>query len=670
MFAIDGLYQCGESKSGVALHIYPERAELHGSPAMPNVGHWASDLPAPLRKKALRGDCFVEQVHKYGLALITLPKSKIVWRLLALRKSLRRQGSRPELTSQAFALIRELSERCLGKRHYDVQVYAGWVMLNGMVVEMETGEGKTLAVSLAAATAALAGTPVHVLTVNDYLAERDAKALLPLYQTLGLTIGVVTGSQGPDERRSAYACDITYCTAKELAFDYLRDRMIFDSNTGNITRQIDRLYGHHSRSGRLLLKGLHFAIVDECDSVLIDEANTPLVLAGPTKVAGNTSIYLNSLKLAKSLQAGTHFTKLHRTRKIELTAMGTAQINRLLIVAGNSRPDSLINVSMITTALCALYLYQRDRDYLVRADHVQIIDENTGRVRPDHSWERGLHQMIEAKEGCPISGNKQTLSRISFQRLFRRYLRFSGTTGTASEVTRELRAVYGLGVVRIPTHRPVRRKYLKERVFTNEQDKLSAIVARVEEVHKTGRPILLATRTVEASQILSQKLIEHGLVHRLLSARQDKNEAEVVAKAGERASITVATNMAGRGTDIALGRDVLQLGGLHVIATERHEARRIDRQLYGRCARQGNPGSCELFTSSSDHLIGLFCPSWMIEMLNLRLCQNPALQERMIRLFSQIAQWRAERYQSELRRDLLRSDENMAQSMGFTGPPE
>ena len=654
----------------MALGIYPERKPRHGDSKDVGVGHLAAYLPRAFRLRALGSGRLLADVEQSGQGLDAVSQAELDRRLKDLRRALRAAGTNRELSARVFALIREQAKRSLGKRHYDCQLLAGWVILNGMVAEMETGEGKTLAVTLAAATAALAGTPVHVLTVNDYLAARDAETLLPLYHALGLSVGVVTSDMGPDERRAAYACDLTYCTAKELAFDYLRDRLVFSSDTSEIIRRMDRLYGHRGRSARLLLRGLHFAIMDECDSILIDEARTPLILSKSGQSDGSAGTYQQALSLAGSLAAGRDFRVRNRARDIELTEQGRAQLADLAEPLASEWAPPRAREALVRSALNALHLFHRDQHYLVREDGVQIIDENTGRVRPGHTWERGLHQMIEAKEGCDVSAAHQVLSRISFQRLFRRYLRFAGTTGTATEVGAELRSVYGLGVVRIPTHRPVQRQRQPERVYATAEDKWSAIVARVREIRKTGRPVLVGTRSVAASEALSQRLTAAGLWHQLLSARQDRDEAEIVARAGERGRITVATNMAGRGTDIPLGADIPAIGGLHVIATERHEAGRVDRQLFGRCGRQGDPGSCELFTCVEDELISVHCPRWLAGLAARGLRHAPRTWQRLGKIIGWSAQWRAERHHAQIRRDLLSADERLEEALGFTGPPE
>ena len=657
------------SHSACSRDLYPERRLLDQKYKPVLARKLISLTPSLFRLKALDGRRLLSRVNYHGHALRGASESEMASLLSDLRRKLRTEGTTLEYSAQTFALIRELAGRSLGKRHYDCQILAGWVILNGIVAEMETGEGKTLAVGLAAATAALSGTPVHVLTVNDYLAERDALILQPLYQALGLSVGVVSGNLDPDGRRAAYACDLTYCTAKELAFDYLRDRQVFSSETSEITRRVDRLYGRHSRSAQLLLRGLQFAILDECDSILIDEARTPLVLSKAMKLSGDEKIYNKAIALAKLMQSGLDFRVQVRARKIELTSQGRGCLAEHAESLGTGWTSAQEREALICSALSALHLFHRNQQYLVYENTVQIIDENTGRLRPGHTWERGLHQMIEAKEGCEISAGHQALSQISFQRLFRRYLRFAGTTATAKEVSAELNSVYGLCVVRIPTHRPVQRKHITERFYVRAEEKWSAIVDRIKEIHKTGQPVLVGTRSVASSEALSMRLNISGLRHQLLSANQDQHEAEIIESAGEYGRITVATNIAGRGTDIRLGNDISRLGGLYVIATERHEAGRIDRQLYGRSGRQGDPGICELFTCIEDELVNVYCPRWMVSLVILGLRYAPGNSRNLARIIGWIAQQRAERHHARLRRNLLSADGRLEEAMGFTGPP-
>jgi preprotein translocase subunit SecA len=581
--------------------------------------------------------------------------------LEALRRRLRREGCTLELAGAAFALVRETAERTLQMRHHDVQLVGGWAMLRGMIAEMETGEGKTLTATLAAATAALAGRAVHVITVNDYLARRDAEQMRPLYQALGLSVSCVVGGMEPDARRAAYGCDIAYCSNKEITFDYLRDRLVLGGRPRPIAHRVGALAGDDS-GGKLLLRGLQFALVDEADSVLIDEARTPLILSAPVDAAREEALYRQALELARKLDSA-HY--VNDAGQIELTEAGAERLRELAQPLGGVWSGPRRSARFVCQALSALTLFERDKHYLVRDGKVQIIDENTGRLMPDRSWEQGLHQLIEIKEGVEVTGRRETLARISYQRFFRRYLHVGGMTGTGSEVAGELWSVYRLRVARIPTHRPVRRAYLPDRVYGRAEHKWAAVVAAIRERHATGQPVLVGTRSVAASEHIASLLEEAKLPFRLLNARQDADEAGIVAEAGQEGRITVATNMAGRGTDIKLGPGVAEKGGLHVICTERHDSGRIDRQLFGRSGRQGDPGSCEAILAAEDELAtrhAALPAAWLSRLRRVPRRAGAALYW--------LAQHRAERANSYARRQLLQMDEALGDMLAFSGRGE
>jgi preprotein translocase subunit SecA len=582
------------------------------------------------------------------------------------RVRLRREGLSDVLAAQAFALVREVSRRVLGMRPFDVQVFGGWAMLKGMVAEMETGEGKTLTATLPACTAAMAGIPVHVITVNDYLVSRDAQWTQPVYEMLGLTAAAATAEMEMDARRVAYACDVTYCTNKQVAFDYLRDRLMLRGSPGRLRLQVARLYEEPARTPQLLLRGLCFAIIDEADSVLIDEARTPLIISGQGDASDQQHTFEQALTLARGLRRDQDYTVEPREREIRLTDPGADRLESLTRSLGAPWTGRRRREELIRMALSALHFYVRDQQYLVREGKVQIVDEFTGRVMPDRSWERGLHQVIEVKEGCEVTGQRETLARVSYQQFFRRYLHLAGMSGTVKETVGELRSVYGLNVVTVPTHRPVQRRAFPDRVYRVADAKWSAIVARVSEMHRQGRPVLVGTRSVAASEHLSALLTRAGLAHQVLNARQDVEESEIIARAGERGRITVATNMAGRGTDIKLGPGVTEVGGLHVIASERHESQRIDRQLFGRCGRQGDPGSFEAVVAVEDELVSLYAPPGFVGLLGGGRGDMPPWG----RLLVALAQSRAERHNARIRRDLLKVDEHLGNTLAFTGPRE
>jgi len=604
----------------------------------------------------------VEATNASAVGMESLSNAELRSRAAALRSRLKLQGySDAALVGEAFALVREAASRTIGLRHFDVQLIGGWSLLNGMIAEMETGEGKTLTATLAAATAALSGRAVHVITVNDYLAERDTEWMRPIYEALGLSVGCIKGGMDPDSRRTAYNRDVTYCSNKEIAFDYLRDRMVLGGRPRPIALRLEALSGTAPRD-KLLLRGLQFAIVDEADSVLVDEARTPLILSAAADHSQDEAVHRQALDLAQQLSAADYEIGDHG---VDLTASGGERLARLGesltgIWTGPRRREQLVR-----QALTALHVFKRDQHYLLRDGKVVIVDEFTGRLMPDRSWEQGLHQLIEIKEGCEVTGRRETLARISYQRFFRRYVHLSGMTGTASEVAGELWAVYRRRVVKIPTHKPVRRVRYPNQVYGQAETKWQAIVASIEQHRRVGRPVLVGTRSVKASEHLASLLDKAGLPYRLLNARQDRDEAEIIARAGEPGCITVATNMAGRGTDIKLAPGVAEGGGLHVIATELHDSGRIDRQLFGRGGRQGDSGSCEAILAVEDDLVESFFP-----LAAGRLSGRGAVPERLGSLVFRVAQWRAERTHSRTRRDLLELDDYLGDVLAFAGRGE
>jgi len=615
---------------------------------------------------------FSALVDRHGGGIATLGEDAILAAAQRLGRELRARRFVDDLVARAFALVREVAERTLGERHFDVQLVGGRVLLGGMVAEMETGEGKTLTATLAACTAALAGIPVHVITVNDYLARRDAEWMGPVYRGLGLTVGVVVHGMEHADRRAAYASDVTYVTNKEVAFDYLRDRLALGPRASRTLLQLERLAGDDARAGRLVLRGLSYAIVDEADSVLIDEARTPLIISGggAAGAASERRLYSTALALASRLTPGLDFAIDEQDRAARLTESGMLRLDENAPPLGGVWTGRRRREELVTKALTALHLFHRDLHYIVRDRKVQIIDEYTGRLMSDRSWEHGLHQLIEVKEECPLSARHDALTRISYQRFFRRYLMLCGMTGTARETAAELWSVYRLPVVSIPTNRPLRRRRHADRVYRDAEARWGAVVERIAALHGQGRPILVGTRSVAASEHLSARLAAAGLPHRVLNARQDKEEADIVACAGELGRITVATNMAGRGTDIRLAPRVAELGGLHVIATERHEAGRIDRQLFGRCGRQGDPGSHEVFASLEDEIVAVHAGRMERRLARLATRMPGRTAAWLAGLVVRRAQRAAERLHSRIRRDLLDHDEQRETALAFAGRPE
>jgi len=653
-------------RPGITLGSYPERDEAAASWLDRIALRWNGGRPQRVLDALSRE---AERIEQRRAQLAALGADAFAEATRDARRRLRREGVDGPAAGEALALVCETARRALGTPPFSVQIIGGIAILRGMLAEMETGEGKTLTASLPAATAALAGIPTHVVTVNDYLVARDVDWMRPIYAALGLTVGAVLDADpDPARRRAAYRCDVTYATNKQIAFDYLRDRLIRRDRRARLRNELRDVLGGECAAP--LLRGLCFAIVDEADSVLIDEARTPLILSRTPEAGGLTAVSVEALRVARALAAGRDYSVNYRERRIALSDEGAARVAELSAGFGGAWASRQRREELAMLGVSALCLYARDEQYVVRNGKVQIVDPNTGRAMPDRSWEAGLHQMIEAKEGCPVTAPHEALARISYQQFYRRYLRLGGMTGTAREVTGELLRVYRLPALRIPTRLPCARHRCGERVLATAQEKWAAVVARAAEMAARGRPTLIGTGSVAASEELSRRLHERDLAHRVLNARQDAEEAQVVAQAGERGRITVATAMAGRGTDIRLGEGVRELGGLHVIATARAEARRIDRQLIGRCARQGDPGSHELITSLDDDLIASGCPTWLRRCARWLLAGSPRLGERVAVQCGAVAQRVAERRHARIRRALVDDEEHLEALLALSGPSE
>ena len=624
----------------------------------------------PLRCVAWRQRRFVARVDAHAAAAAALDDDALRQRAAVLRRRLRDEGFAAQPVAECFALVREAAARVVGKRHYPAQVAAGWLLLQGSLVEMATGEGKTFAATLPAVTAALAGLPVHVITVNDYLAARDADTMAPLYRFFGLSAGAVVHGMARDERRAVYAGAIAYVSNKELAFDYLRDRAALGDRASPLHLAVQGLRGGPlPPGGGCVLRGLVFAIVDEADSVFIDEARTPLILSATVGGGPPRELCALALAWAGGLVEGEHYALERGARRVRLQDAGRDALaaRRAGAAEGALFESGRACEQAVQRALAATQLYLRDQHYVVVEGKVQIVDEATGRAMPDRSWEHGLHQMIEAKEGVEQTGQRETLARITYQRLFRRYLRLAGMSGTATEVAAEIGRTYALPVVRVPLHRPCLRTLSRPRCLAHAADKWQAVAAAVAEAAlQQRRPVLIGTRTVKASEELSAVLHAHGIEHVVLNAKQDDTEALIVARAGEAGRVTVATNMAGRGTDIVLGHGVAARGGLHVVLTEYHESRRIDRQLFGRSARQGDPGSGEAIVALDDELFSLHAPAWRAGLAR----RGQAIGALALAALRALAQWAAERRAREQRETSLRQDRRFARLLAFSGRGE
>jgi preprotein translocase subunit SecA len=648
----------------------PERKERRTSAIESTVRIITGDLKRLRRSRSGRIKDIVPLVKRHAVIIEKMSDKEMREEARQLGLEMRRKGFHDKLVARSFSLVREAAGRTLGMSHFDCQLIGGALLLKGMVAEMETGEGKTLTATLAAGTAALAGVPVHVISVNDYLTARDAGWMGPVYEALGLTVGCVTHDSSQEERRSAYQRNIAYCTNKEIVFDYLRDRMTLKDRQDALRLQAEYLYARNNRSQRVLLRGLHFAIVDEADSILIDEARTPLLISRAVSVKEEHHFMKQAMELADALHEGSDYRNKHHLRTIEITDSGKDRLRELTKAMGPLWTGSVRRQEIVRLALTARLLFRRDEHYLVQDGKIQIIDEFTGRVMPDRSWEQGLHQLIEIKEGCELSSQNRTLARISYQKFFRRYLHLSGMTGTAREVSGELWSVYGLPVMRVQTNRPVNRRRCPDHIFFTADSRWKAVLDCVRKLNQSGRPVLVGTRTVSASEHVSHVFREAGLEHDILNAKLEQEEAAIVARAGENSRITIATNMAGRGTDIKLGAGVAESGGLHVILTERHEAGRIDRQLAGRCGRQGDPGSYEAILSLDDPVLGdgrARLSRWLARRL---MKTGFFIGKRAGKFAIRRAQKKIERVHAGMRKELLKQDEQVGDILSFSGRSE
>ncbi|MBK7765947.1 MAG: hypothetical protein IPI44_07470 [Sulfuritalea sp.] len=573
------------------------------------------------------------------------------------------RAGRAEGLGEALALVREAAERSLGKRPFDTQLMGAAVLLEGRLAEMQTGEGKTLTAGLAATVAGVAGLPTHVVTVNDYLAQRDADLMAPLMRFFGLRVGVCIASMAPSAKAAAYASPVTYCTNQTLVFDYLRDR-VAAGGRANLAQMHARVV-HGVLQQALLLRGLHFAIVDEADSILIDEARTPLILSQLTGEAPEAGDYRQALAMAATLREGEHFHIDAARQALHLSAVGVEAIRQAAAPLPGVWRAARGRDHLASQALRAIHLFHLDQHYVVIDGKVQIVDEYTGRVLDGRSWEGGLHQMIEAKEGLALTEPARTLARITFQRFFCRYLRLSGMTGTAAEVAGELNAVYRLDVVPLPTHQPDRRRSAPPHLLRTQAAKWQAVRQAVDDQLAAGRPVLVGTRSVRASLALSD-VLGPRLVHRVLNARQDAEEAAIVAAAGDAGAVTVATNMAGRGTDIRLGPGVAAHGGLAVLLTEFHDSARIDRQLVGRGARQGDPGVAVAIVALDDEIFGAHA-AWLQALLGRAFAGRDELPGWSLQLLRRVAQANAGRLHAAMRRRTLKADRQLDNLLGFAG---
>lgn len=622
----------------------------------------------------LRRDAAV--IDAKSAEFLTLDDAALQARLAEFAAQFRRgrEASQPEIVLNALAAVREAAHRQTGLRPFVVQLMGALALERGFLAEMATGEGKTLTAALAAILAGWRGRPCHVITVNDYLAARDAKWFKKLYAFAGLTTGSVISTMEVAERREGYAADITYTTGKEVVADFLRDRLKLGKVHQPDRRLIRQLIQPRAAgSDGFVMRGLHSAIIDEADSVLVDEAVTPLIICQPR--TGDSMIEASKIAAAMAgcLTSGIDYQVDRRHREVELLDSAKSKLQ----TASQAMPHGWTGLArrqeLVTQALVARELFERNRQYVVQEGRVVIVDEFTGRLMPQRTWREGLHQAIEAKEGLEPTAPTEILARLSFQRFYRGYRRLSGMSGTARESATELWQIYGLPVVAIPTNRPCIRVQLPQKSFADAEAKWQSVVAEVAAFHAAGRPVLVGTRSVAASEILAKRLGNISLSCQVLNAVRHAEEAQIVARAGEVGRITIATNMAGRGTDILLGPGAVKAGGLHVIATEPNESGRVDRQLFGRAGRQGSPGSARLFVSLEDDLLRRFLPAPVRHQLVKTVAKNDGKtgeksEAKAIGIAVAYAQFAAQWMAAKQRSAVLRNDTWLEEALSFSGP--
>jgi len=619
----------------------------------------------------------VDQINEFEASVSRLSDADLRGKTDEFKKRLENGDQLDDILTEAFAVVRETSKRVLGMRHFDAQLVGGIVLHSGKISEMKTGEGKTLVATLPVYLNALTGDGVHVVTVNDYLARRDAQWMGPVYNFLGLTVGVIVHGLTDEERQASYGSDVTYGTNNEFGFDYLRDNMKFDLK-------------------EYVQRELNYAIVDEVDSILIDEARTPLIISGPAEES--TDKYYKINRIIPNLKKDADYTIEEKTKTAALTEEGNIKIERLLNAGNLYDPANVDLVHHVHQALKAHALFHRDVDYVVKDDQVMIVDEFTGRLMPGRRWSDGLHQAIEAKENVKIENENQTLASITFQNYFRLYKKLAGMTGTAETEAAEFAKIYNLDVVVVPTHKPMIRTDNADFIYKNEQAKFNAAIAEIEGLHAKGQPVLVGTISIAKSEILSAMLKKKGIKHTVLNAKYHEMEAEIVAQAGRYGSVTIATNMAGRGTDIVLGGNsegltrqalkgreytkeewettleqfrktcteekekVIAAGGLHILGTERHESRRIDNQLRGRSGRQGDPGSSRFYLSLGDDLLRIFGSDRISGLMGrLGMEEDVHIEHRMVSRAIENAQKKVEAHNFEIRKHILEYDDVMNQ---------
>ncbi len=583
----------------------------------------------------------VSEINDFEPEMQKLSDEQLRGKTAEFRQRLENGQELEDLLPEAFAVAREASVRALGMRPFDVQLIGGIVLHQGTIAEMKTGEGKTLVATMPIYLNALSGKGVHLVTVNDYLAKRDSEWMGKLYKFLGLNVGCIVHGLDDNERQQAYNADITYGTNNEFGFDYLRDNMKF-------------------RKEELVQRELNYAIVDEVDSILIDEARTPLIISGPAEKS--TELYYRVNRIIPPLREEEHYTKEEKSKTVALTEEGVARVERLLGIENLYDPAHMTINHHVQQALRAHVLFKRDVDYIVKDGEVVIVDEFTGRLMPGRRYSEGLHQALEAKEAVKVENENQTLASITFQNYFRMYDKLAGMTGTAETEAAEFAKIYKLDVLVVPTHMKMIRKDHPDCIFRTEAEKFKAVAREIKELYEIKRPVLVGTISITKSEKLSEMLKRTGIPHQVLNAKQHEKEAEIVARAGQPGSVTISTNMAGRGTDIVLGPGVVDLGGLHIIGTERHESRRIDNQLRGRSGRQGDPGSSRFYLSLEDDLMRIFAADRLSGLMQrIGMAEDEPIEHGLISKAIENAQSRVEDHNFSIRKNIIEYDDVMNQ---------
>jgi preprotein translocase subunit SecA len=606
------------------------------------IGKWLTQIFGSKNERELKQlQPLVEAVNALEPGIKAMSDQQLKDQTPRLKERLENGEPLDDLLPEAFATVREGSVRALGMRHYDVQLIGGMVLHSGRIAEMKTGEGKTLVATLPAYLNALTGRGVHVITVNDYLARRDTEWMGKLYQFLGMTVGTIQHGLDDRQRKESYGSDITYGTNNEFGFDYLRDNMKFDG-------------------GSLVQRDLHYAIVDEVDSILVDEARTPLIISGPAEKS--TQLYYQVNEIVPKFKAEVDYKIDEKARSAALTEEGVAHAEQMLGVENLYDPGNIELLHHTNQALKAHTLFKRDVDYIVKEGEVIIVDEFTGRLMPGRRYSEGLHQALEAKENVKIENENQTLATITFQNYFRMYDKLAGMTGTADTEAAEFKKIYNLDVSVVPTNMPMIRKDFSDVIYKTRREKFDAAIEEIKALNKKGQPVLVGTVSIDISEQLAKKLKKQGIPHEVLNAKNHEKEAEIISMAGQKGAVTISTNMAGRGTDIVLGEGVTELGGLHILGTERHESRRIDNQLRGRSGRQGDPGSSRFYLALEDDLLRIFGGERITGIMErLGMEEGEPIEHNLISRAIENAQSKVEAHNFDIRKHLLEYDDVMNQ---------